>query len=698
MAGDWYLDILPPTSQTASGTGAPSTRVARTPATGEGQNRTGSGGGLVSPLASGLDRRLNAFQNALSSFVWPSKTDAWFQSRLVVQSPGSAGELAANVPQLSTVSNPNKFYSKGGDLSGQSGIAAGDYAFNLTMGSSRETIAVSVGEGDTWGDVLGSVQSAVNAAPLPVQADVISQRTPFSVEPDLAATGGVLALSVNPGRPDQSVSLADISGHLLGALGVQATQNPIAPATRGTYQVQGRQLSQASSVRSTAFDANAPTSLALGRHDFAVNVSTNGVAGAPPTTYVSKAYDPNASTTLAPGNYTFSYRFGEENKTLTVGVKSGWTWNDVLQSVAASINGQAVWTSASKTLPTGQSSFSQPGLAASVQSSPLPSATAQGVFTNGAVLRVGTEAPFAGQNFSLSDGSGGLLASLGLTTKLTGTPLSITVQSGWTWQDVMARMANTISSSVPEVAAEASDQTFYSGAVPGQTIVNTQGVGLNVAVGDPRIGRRMTLGDGATGLLASLHLLAAAPAQDGKIVVDGQTLVSENNTYAVDQGRLQLGLESSFDSVLPVSVVRSMDQITNGFSDIINSYNDLQSYINKTKGSWNSALSRTLAAPVSGQAGNLAWMGVSGSAKGNQLWTQGQPFFSALVTDPERAGTALAGQPGGLIPAWQQAVNSVRQNGLESYLNAESPLGLPPETVQSEFDLEKKHRLLNLLG
>ena len=645
-----------------------------------------------------MDRRLLAFQNVLSSFVWPSKTDAWFQSRLAIQNTGSGDKFTANVPQLSTVSNPNKFYSKGGDLSAQSGIAAGDYAFALSMGSARETVDVSVGANDTWGDVLGNVQSAINAAPLPVQADVISQHTPFSIEPDLAATGGVLALSVNPDRPDQTVTLADTSGDLLSALGVTATQNPTLPATRTTYLVQGTQVATASSVSSTPFDSNAPTTLALGRHDFAVNLSTNGVTGGAQTSYVSKAYDPNAATTLTPGNYTFSYRFGEENKTLTVGVKSGWTWNDVLQSIAANINGQAVWTSASTSLPTGQSSFSQPGLVASVQSSPIPSATTAGVFTNGEVLQIATAAPFTGQNFSLFDGSGGLLSSVGLTTKLTGQPLSVTVQSGWTWQDVMTRMANTINSSVPEVAAQTSAQNVYSGAVPGTTIINTQGVGLNVTIGDPRIGRRVTLSDGATGLLASLHMLRGIPGQDGMIAVDGQTQVSENNTYAVDQGRLQLDLESSFTNALPVSVVRSMDQITNGFNDIVSSYNDLQSFINKTKGSWNSSLSQTLAAPIIGQSSNLGWMGVSGTSKTNQIWTQGQPFFYALVTDPERAGATLTGEPGGLIPAWQQAVSSIRQNGLLNYLNTAPSLGLPPDTVQSELDLEQKHRLVNLLG
>jgi hypothetical protein len=677
---------------------APAARLGQALRTGEGQNSPGSGNGLTSPLASALDSRLTAFQNALASFVWPSKTDAWFQSRLTVQNPGTGSQFTANIPQLDSVSNPNKFYSKGENLSAPSGIAAGDYCFALSMGSARETVGVSVGADDTWGDVLGNVRAAINTAPLPVQADVISQNAPFSVEPDLAATGGVLALSVNPDQPAQTVNLADTSGNLLAALGLAATTNPIAPATLGNYFVQGKQLAEASSVSSTPFDANAPTSLALGRHDFAVNLSTNGVSDGPPTTYVSQAHDPNAATTLAPGDYRFSYRFGAENKTLTVGVKSGWTWNDVLQAVAAGINGQAVWTSASGGLPSGQSSFSQPGLVASVQSSPIPSATTAGVFTNGEVLQIGTTAPFASQNFTLSDGSGGLLGSLGLTTKLTGQPLSVTVQSGWTWRDVMSSMANTISSSVPGVAAQTADQNFFSGAVPGQTIVNTQGVGLNVRLGDPGIGQRMTLSDGASGLLAALHMLGGSPAQDGEIVVDGQTQVSGNNAYALDQGRLQLNLESSFANTLPLSVVRSMDSITNGFSDIVNSYNDLQAFINKNAGSWSSALGQTLAAPITNQSNNLAWMGVNGSSKTKQIWTLGQPFFNALVTDPQRAGATLSGEPGGLIPAWQQAVSTIRQTGLESYLATSSGLGLPPDTVQSELDLEQKHRLVNLLG
>jgi len=700
VADDFHLDILPPANQGlgASGASALTTRLAPASREGSGQNKSGTGGVPANPLLLALGRKLGDFENALASFVWPSKTDAWFQSRLILGGDNIKGKLAASVPRLGTASNPNKFYSKGADPGTPSGIAAGDYAFSLGMGTAKETVNVSVGAKDTWGDVLGRVQAAVNAAPLPVQAGLIAQNTPFTAAPDLAATGSVLALSVNPARPDQAVTLADTSGNLLSALGVTATANPATPAARTTYQVQGTQLAQPSRVNSATFDANAPTTLALGRHNFAVNLSTGGASGGAQTTYISKAYSPTAATTLAPGDYTFKYRFGEETRQLSVSVTAGMTWNDVLQAVAAGINGQSAWTSTSTSKPVGSSSFSQPGLTATVESSPLPSATTQGVFSTGEVLRVATTAPFQGQDFSLFDGSGGLLSSVGLTAKLTGQPLSLTVQSGWTWRDVSQGLADAIGSAVYGVTAQSSMQTRVSGAVPGKTIVNTQGVGLSVAINDPRIGRRMTLGDGGSGLLASLGMAAAVPGQDGKITVDGATQVSENNTYALDQGRVQLALESDFSNTLPVSVVRSMDQITNNFSDVINSYNNLQSFLNKTKANWSSALSRTLAAPAAGQADNLAWMGVGRSARSGQLWVQNDPFWSALSTDPDRAGQTLAGQSGGLIPAWRQTVNTLLGNGLDSYLKPTPSLAAAPDTVKSEFDLEKKHRLLNLLG
>jgi flagellar capping protein FliD len=682
------------TQPSVSGTAAVSTGLGRTETGGS----SPSLGSLIDPLLAALDRRLGAFEQSLSSFVWPAKSDAWFNSRLVIQDKELSGKLAAAAPRLDTVANPNKFYSKGLDVSQPSGLAAGDYAFTLAMGTAQETVKVGVGKGDTWGTVLESVRKAVNSGPLAAQADVVYQNTPYSLLPDTAATGRVLAISVNPAMTDQSITLADTQGHLLASLGVAATANPTSPATPTSYLVQGNQQAVASRTNSAPMDANAPTSLALGRHNFAVTVATNGVSGSQPTTYVSSAFDPTAATTLAPGDYSFSYRFGQESKSVTVSVAAGSTWNDVLQNMAAGINGQAAFTSTSTSMPVGSSSYSQPGLVARVESSPIPSAATQGVFTDGVVLTVSTEEPFAGQSLDLFDGSGSLLSSVGLTSKLTGQPLSVTVQKSFSTRDVMNAVADTLSSSNYQVSALTSDLGVNSGAVPGKTIVNSGGVGLSAVLSDLRIGRRMNLTDGPTGLLASLNMLSGIPGQDGEMVVNGVAQVSENNRFATDQGRVQMNLTSSFSETLPLTVVESMDAIANSFGDVVTNYNDLQSFLRANKSAFTASLSRALDTPAARQIGNLAKMGVSRSGKSGQLWVQSKPFWQALVNNPGQAKQTLWSPPNGLVPAWRQTVANIRQTGLGSYLAPNSALAGPPDTVKTEFDLEKKHRLVNLLG
>jgi hypothetical protein len=644
------------------------------------------------PVLEGLDRKLAAFESALGSFSWPTDPPPWFQARLVTGSSDTLGKVSGTVRNTNRSTPEVKIVSEGFDATSPTSISAGDYTFNLSNGGYTEALSVNVDTGDTWGDVLGKVKNAVNVAPLAVRADVVYQNAAYQLNPDMAGTGSVLALSVNPNRPAQDLSIQDTSGSLLSQLRLKAAGNPIGPAEETSYQVTGLQQALPTFFSSTPVDPGAATSLALGRHDLAYSVGDS----VEPSTYISKAYDPSQATTLTAGTYSFTSTYAGEERAHSVTIGSGWTWGDVLRAVGAEVNAQNSWVNTSSpTLAGPSTTYSQPGVEASVENWPIPSATQPGMNTDGQSLTV-TGA--AGQEFSLSDTSGGLLSTLGLTTKLTGTPVSFNVNADDTWQDVYDSMATSINGSQLSFTAKTLNTRIPSTITPGKDLWH-QGVSLALIQENQRIGERVSLSDGRTGALDSIGILSRErPGQDGKLMVNGREQVSENNTYSQDQGRVLLNLEQNFGETLPLSVTSGMEEVEKGWGRITDAWNGLAKYLSNNKDILDHSLGTKLEAPLATQKQNLRWLGVSSAGKQGQLWTNLDSFWKSLYADADRAKVSLWESPAGLVPAWKDAVTSVRAAGLDSWLKPKTAFDDYRPNITSEFELEQKHRLVKLLG
>lgn len=639
----------------------------------------------------GLDRKLTEFENALSAFAWPTSPPPWGESRLVTGAQDARGKISGTVRPTDQSSPEVKIVSGGFNAQANTDIAAGTYTFDLTLGGETETLSVEVGASDTWGDVLSSVKDAVNGAPIAARADVVYQNAAFQLNPDMAGTGSVLTLSVNPGRKSQDLQVTDVSGSLLSSLRFAAVRNPVGPASEREYTVTGLQKALPTSFSSTPVDPRAATTLSTGRHDLAYTVGNAEQAG----TYISKAYDPTQATTVAAGTYTFSSKYDGETRSHSVTIGSGWTWGDVLRTVGAEVNAQPAWAvTASPALSAPSTTYSQPGVSASVDYWPIPTAQ-QGVTTDGQSLTVhGDKA----DGFALSDTSGGLLSALGLTTRLDGTPVSFNVGAGDTWRDVYNSAATALNGSQTHFSAQVEATRIPSTVTPGKDLWH-EGAYLSIIQSGQRIGERVNLLDGRTGALATMGIIGnQRPGQDGKILVNGREQVSENNTFSQDQGRVLLTLEDTFGEALPLSVTSGMDQVQKSWSAITDAWNGLAKYLRNNADLLDQTLGAKLEAPLAAQAGNLRWLGVSSLGKSGQLWTNLDTFWNSLSADAQRSRAALWDAPAGLVPAWRRAVADVRSGGLDGWLKPESAFDSLRPNLTSEFQLEQKHRLVKLLG
>jgi len=658
---------------------------------------TGTRSGVVDSLTAGLVLRLSQFEEALSRFSWPSEDSPWFNARLVIHDADLDSRVTTLLAPAGQAINPYKFFSSGRDALTASGVTAGDYAFRVIQGKTQESFSVTVSDTDRWGDVLGKVADAINAsATLSVHADVLRQQQSFSLDAMLPDVGSILALSVNPLRQEQSVGLTDEKGDLLSQLDMRPASTATAPATVGTQMVSVSRLAAPTFIHSTGFDPNAKATVAAGLHTIALAVG----AGKQPTTYVSTARDPDAATTLAPGTYTFNLATGGQSQALSVAVKAGWTWGDVMNAVSGQINAQpvSVWT-AGKTATelVSSPSFALPGVEAASQTVQVPSATDPNASTTGRELIVRTQNTAAGQSLTLTDGSGGLLTTLGLTTPLRGQPVTVAVQAEATWGDVLASVAQSVALATGRVASAVQDVSIPATNVPGK-MLSLDAQTATMTLRNRRLGEGLALIDSASGLLGSLGMDVEKPGQDGQITVNGQTMTSENNVYGLQQGRMTLVTTGDSSDPLPLTVTQSMDTIESGLGDVVASYNDVRKYLFQNKGFFTSGLAGQLATPVSENWDGLTSLGFSKTRKEGLLWIAGDTFWRSLSTDAAGARSTLTGVPSGLIPAWKATVAAIKAVGAASFLAPETANLDRVTPRRSEFDLERKSRLVDLLG
>lgn len=646
-------------------------------------------------LAAALTDRLDRLATALDGFSWPSDTSPWSRARLVIRGRGAADTVQAEAAPAGSAVPFYKYFSETRRSLGQEpGIEAGDYAFRLVQGGKSRTVPVSVATGDTYGDVLATVQNAINATDLSVRADIVRQQAPFTLDPSLAGRGYALALSVNPARPDQDVTLADTRGHLLDRLGLAESAMAAGPAEPGTTLVRVGQTAAIPGIASPGRDPGAATTLAVGRHDFAFAIGDDA-GRAQPTTYLSKALDAGAATSLAPGTYAFGLDSAGQTRELSVTVRAGWTWGDVLRGVGAAISGQGAMATDGGRI--NAPSFAIPGIAVSLDDTAIPSAVTAGAATPGQMLTVRAQATDEAHALKLTDGQGGVLAALGLTTALRGTPVSVTVQAGDTVRDVARSVARAAAMTSPRLTAAAVDGKAPSSAVPGRAL-SAAAVGVDISLADKKISQTLTLTDGATGILAALALDRKRPGLDGEITASGRDMVSENDAYSLEQGRLLLAAGKENPEDLPLTVVSGMGRIESGIGGVVAAYNDVLRLIFRNRDIVDPALRGRLEAPVLGNMEGLARLGMSRSAASGELWINGATFWNTLAAEGPGARDTLAGGGRALIPGWKRAVAGILDTGTQAFLPSSPGPGPRQEQWMRESDLVKTNRLVDLLG
>ncbi len=651
----------------------------------------GDGTGLDA-LTGGLDARLARFEKALARFSWPSDASTLFRARLVTAAPGLTGRLDAATVDAGQAVNPSKFFTKGKSGIAASGVDAGDYRFTVRQGGVAEDFAVHVDANDTWRAVLSKVAGAVNGSrELSLRAAIARQQTPFSLDPSLAATGTLLALSVNRSRSAQDVVIADAKGDLVAQLGLTAAPNVAAPAAPAVYEASVDRLAQPAYVHSGLYDPGAATDLAVGLHRFSVATGT----GTPQTSYVSKALDPDAATLLAPGKYTFTASVGDATRTLSVTVKAGWTWGDVLSAVAGQLSGRpiSVWSAGGRSVElVSAPSLSLPGVSADVRAVTLPAAG--GGTVAGEELTATTTGEFAGQALKLTDGSGGLLAGLGLTTAYAGQVVSVPVASGDTAKDVLGKVRSEVALTTGRVGAARTERDAPSYAVAGQRLP-TRELAASLVLLDRRLGESMTLTDGPSGLLESLGMNVGLPGQDGRITVNGKAMASENDAYSLQSGRVSLEARSETGGALPLVVAKAMDAVSGRLDAVVESYNDLRKYLLGNADAFSPSLAQSLGAPVDANWDGLAALGFGRTRKADLLWVSSDAFWHAFYTDADRSGHTLVATPQSLLPAWKRTAADIRAAGTASFLTPETAHLSRVAARRTAADLERTNWLVD---
>ncbi len=610
---------------------------------------------------------------------------------MVVESPDMEGRAKGTAVPAGSAVPFYKYFSKGVDKNASTSLDADDYEFELTQGDDSVDLSLTVESGDTWNDVLTSLKDEINNSGLSVRADVLRQNSPFQLDPSLATTGYALALSVNPDREGQTVSMRDTTGHLLKDMGMKEMPAQVSPATEKNYHISAPQLAVAPTFTSDGLDPRADATLDIGRHDFSIELGLDAQA----TTYISSVFDPTETTTLAAKDYTFTTTFGDNTKTLTVSVENGWTWNDVLSAVKAQINAHTATSSTGGLI--NASDFSQPGLEAYMEKADIASTSQAGVFTDGQVLVIRTKDSAKGETLTLTDGDEGLLASLGLTTKLTGTPVSITVQKDMTWEDVMNQLTTAVGQTSTRFGAETIFERLRSEDVEDRTLYQ-EGMAATISLLNQRIQEPLNLHDGATGMLATMGLLEKIPGQDGEIDVDFESMASENQSYALEQGRLDFDVKKNFGETLPLAVVDSMSQIENNLGIVVEKYDDLQKFLYNNRDFFNKSLAKNLETPVLNNWDGLSDMGFMKTSRDKLLWIDRDRFWQTLTADGPGVEKTLWSQAQSLIPAWKDASLAIAQAGPRSFLAPETLLLDDRSPSMSEFELEKKNKLIDLLG
>lgn len=267
---------------------------------------------LTAPsIAMEVQSKVRTLSETLASFRWPSDGFGLRDARLVVGDPKLDNKISSSIVPKGDVQRYYRYYSRGFSGEAKTSLEADTYKFDFSLGSDKKSLEVSLTDSMTNDQMLEAVRDAVNESSLPVQARIIKQNAPGANLDDLLGTGSALAFSVNTayvttaenkGDSTQTLEAAnqltfsDTGGHLVSHLKLDATQKPIGPAQEARYDL-------------------------------------SGIVAGSPSEFLSTAFDANAATSLVSGDHSIGYSIGNESGNLTFHVDEGDTWETVLERI-----------------------------------------------------------------------------------------------------------------------------------------------------------------------------------------------------------------------------------------------------------------------------------------------------------------------------------------------------------------------------
>ena len=391
-----------------------------------------------------------------------------------------------------------------------------------------------------------------------------------------------------------------------------------------------------------------------------------GFQRALPTTLRSGVFDPGQAATLAPGAYTLAYALGDDSGTASVTVDAGDTWSDVLTKTAAALSSASTF------------------LSAEAYDSDRPVYLDAVYSGEGMAAAVSLVNPKQGVRLTLSD-SDAPDAVLGFYDPTSGLPGTYAEES-------------YIASATGNGWTQGRIYTYDAGTETWQEKTPSAGDAYYVTDQDQTYRFDGSAWSETQNLLDVLGLAGSAqPGTDAHMSVNGVEQVSATNSFSAEQGRLALTLDQTFAQDLPLKVIEPMAHMEMTIEDAVNRYNDLRSLLSTNSGLWQEGFAESWRAPVTARARDLHWLGVEESGADKLLWVDGDTFWSALLTDPDRAEALLADQ-GGLVEAWSQRIDQVRAAGLESALVTPSRFTDSSPPWRRELDNERDLKLVDLLG
>jgi len=461
-----------------------------------------------------------------------------------------------------------------------------------------------------------------------------------------------------------------------------------------------------------------------------------------------------AASGLAAGTYGLTLSLGGDTEQLGVAIGSGWTTGQVFDAVAEAVNNASLAVGA--TVRTNTSGFLNgrealalsadaafAGQAAGLRQTPgaayglatwlgLSSANVQnpardscdfgdmaalGV-TNVTALSAAKPTRYASQGFdpeaetTLAPGTYTLdylvgPSSVGESESSAGESgsVSITVSSGDTWREVLARMASVLGSASPSLAARlVPAKRVYDLPTGEHGLVDA--TGLEVLSNTVKSGWRLRLSgaDAASeGLLAALGMdRLAEPGSSARAVIGGQERESASGTFSADSGRLTLGVSSTFGEAAPVRVSEGAQSLAGALADVLASYNEVGGLLFRNAGEVKAGVVDSWTRLAADRATALGSIGVERASQA--LWLAEEDFLVALFARPDEVRETLLGSDG-FLPILKEKTAEALAGGVSGWISesattrAEEAASAPylrTLEVRTEAEVEKASQLLDV--